>query len=156
MENTAIMTAEPVNGIVSMTDANGELVYQASCYSTIKPTKDTIKIIANAVNSAASLNAALEANDEAENGPKVFNVIGVITEPGIRKSRDANGVDVPCTNTTLVCKDGNAYFTQSEGIRKSADTLCKLGVFESGEAVALSVDSTKTANGNTIKSLRMI
>lgn len=150
MEDTAIMTAEPVNAIVSKVDANGEIVYQASNYSTIKPTKETIKIIANAANSAKSLNAAME------DGVDVFNVIGVMTEPGVRKSRDANGVDAPCTNTTLVCEDGNAYFTQSEGIRKSADTLCKLGVFESGEAVALSVDVIKTGSGNTIKSLRMI
>lgn len=150
-ENTAIMTAEPVNAIVDMTGANGEIVYQASNYSTIKPgTKETVKIIANAANSAKSLNAAME------DGIDVFNVIGIMTEPGVRKSRDANGVDTPCTNTTLVCEDGNAYFTQSEGIRKSADTLCKLGVFEYGEAVTLSVDVTKTGSGNTIKSLRMI
>ena len=150
MEPTDIMTAEPVNAIVSMADANGEVMYQASNYSTIKPTKETIKIIANAANSAKSLNAAME------DGVDVFNVIGIMTEPGVRKSRDANGVDTPCTNTTLVCADGNAYFTQSEGIRKSADTLCKLGVFETGEAVALSVDVAKTGSGNTIKSLRMI
>lgn len=149
-ENTEIMTAEPVNAIVSMADANGEVVYQASNYSTIKPTKETIKIIANAVNSAKSLNEAME------DGIDVFNVIGIMTEPGVRKSRDANGVDTPCTNTTLVCEDGNAYFTQSEGIRKSADTLCKLGVFKSGEAIALSVNVTKTGSGNTIKTLRMI
>ena len=150
-ENTAIMTAEPVNAIVGMADANGEIVYQASNYSTIKPgTKEAVKIIANAANSAKSLNAAME------DGIDVFNVIGIMTEPGVRKSRDANGVDMPCTNTTLVCEDGNAYFTQSEGIRKSADTLYKLGVFEYGEAVALSVDVTKTGSGNTIKSLRMI
>lgn len=150
-ENTAIMTAEPVNAIVAMTDANGEIVYQASNYSTIKPgTKEAVKIIANAANSAKSLNSAME------DGIDVFNVIGIMTEPGVRKSREANGVDMPCTNTTLVCEDGNAYFTQSEGIRKSADTLYKLGVFEYGEAVALSVDVTKTGSGNTIKSLRMI
>lgn len=149
-ENTEIMTAEPVNAIVGMVDANGEIAYRASNYSTIKPTKETIRIIANAANSAKSLNAAME------DGVNVFNVIGIMTEPGVRKSRDANGVDAPCTNTTLVCEDGNAYFTQSEGIRKSADTLCKLGVFNSGEAIALSVEVTKTGSGNTIKSLRMI
>ena len=151
MESNDIMVAEPVNAIVGMTDANGEIVYQASNYTTIKPgTKEAVKIIANAANSAKSLNAAME------DGIEVFNVIGIMTEPGVRKSRDANGVDMPCTNTTLVCEDGNAYFTQSEGIRKSADTLYKLGVFEYGEAVALSVDVTKTVSGNTIKSLRMI
>lgn len=150
MENTDIMTAEPVNAFVGVPDANGEIIYQASNYNTITPTKDTIKIIANAANSAKSLNAAIEG------GIDVFNVIGVMTEPGVRRSRDANVADAPCTNTTLVCEDGNAYFTQSEGIRKSVDTLCKLGVFASGEVVALSVDVTKTGSGNTIKSLRMI
>ena len=155
MESTEIMTAEPVNAIVSMADANGEVVYQASNYSTIKPTKETIKIIANAVTSAKSLNAAIEAI-EAEGKEAVFNVIGVMTEPGIRKARDAKSVDSPCTNTTLICEDGNAYFTQSEGIRKNVDALCKLGVFKSGKAVAFTVDVTKTGNGNTIKTLRMI
>lgn len=150
MESTEITIAEPANDIVSMADANGEVVYRASNYSTIKPTKETIKIIANAANSARSLNAAME------DGVDVFNVIGVMTAPGVRKSRDANGVDAPCTNTVLVCEDGNAYFTQSEGIRKSADLLYKLGVFDSGEAIALSVDVTNTRSGNTIKSLRMI
>ena len=151
MEDTDIVTAEPIRPIVNMTDVNGEIVYQASNYSTINPaTKEAVKIIANAINSAKSLNAAMEA------GVDVFNVIGIMTEPGIRKSRDANGVDAPCTNTTLVCEDGNAYFTQSEGIRKSADTLYKLGVFEPGEPVTLSVDTTKTRGDNTIKSLRMI
>lgn len=150
MENTEIMTAEPVNAIVNIPNADGEIAYRASNYSTIKPTKNTIKIIANAANSAKSLNAAME------DGIDVFNVIGIMAEPGVRRSRDANAPDMPCTNITLVCEDGNAYFTQSEGIRKSADTLCKLGVFESGEAVALSVDVTKTGSGNTIKSLRMI
>lgn len=150
MENTEIMISEPANDIVSMADANGEVVYRASNYSTIKPTKENIKIIANAVNTANSLNAAIE------DGVDVFNVIGIMTAPGVRKSRDANVADTPCTNTVLVCEDGKAYFTQSEGIRKSADLLCKLGVFDSGEAVALSVGETKSRSGNTIKSLRMI
>lgn len=150
MENTEIITAEPVNAIVSAVDANGEVVYQASNYSTIKPTKETLKIIANAINTAKSLNSAIES------GVDVFNVIGVMTTPGTRKSREANGEDKPCTNTTLVCEDGNAYFTQSEGIRKSVDALYKLGAFDSGEAVAFSVDVTETRSGNTIKSLRMI
>lgn len=150
MDENEIATDEPVNAIVNVTDSNGEICYQASNYSTIKVTKDTIKTVANAVNSAQSLNGAMEQ------GKNAFNVIGIITAPGVRKTRDANGVDVPCTNTMLVCEDGNAYFTQSEGIRKSADTLCKLGVFDAGESVALTVDVTKTGNGNTIKSLRMI
>lgn len=155
MESAEIMTVEPVNDIVSVGDANGEVVYQASKYNTIKVTGETVKIIANAVNSSKSLNEAIEAA-AAEDEKLVFNVIGAITAPGIRRARDANSVDTPCTNTVLVCEDGTAYFTQSEGIRKSVDTLRSLGVFESGEAVALSVVVTKTRSGNTIKSLRMI
>ena len=150
MENAEIITAAPVSDIVSVRDMNGEIAYQASNYNTIRPTKETIKLIANAANSAKSLNQAVV------DGIDVFNVIGVITKPGVRRSRDVNAPDTPCTNTTLVCDDGNAYFTQSEGIRKSADTLCSLGVFATGEAVALSVEEVKTGCGNTIKSLRMI
>lgn len=148
MENE-IMTAEPANAIVTCADANGE-IYNASNYSTITPTKDNVKIIANAVNTAKSL------NDAEESGKTEFAVIGIIAEPGIRRARDKGASDAPCTNTTLVCEDGTAYFTQSEGIRKSADVLVKLGVFEAGEAVALAVDSTKLPNGNTVKSLRML
>ncbi len=155
MESAEIMAVEPVNDIVSAVDANGEVAYQASKYNTIKVTRETVKIIANAVNSSKSLNDAVEAA-AAEGEKLVFNVIGVITEPGVRRAREANGVDKPCTNTVLVCEDGTAYFTQSEGIRKSVDTLRSLGVFESGEAVALSVGVDKTGSGNTIKSLRMI
>lgn len=147
MENTEIMAAEPVRSIVGAHNANDEVTYQASNYSTIRVTKENVKIIANAVNTSKSLNQVCKG------GSTVFNVIGIIAMPGVRKSRDANIPDTPCTNTMLVCDDGNAYFTQSEGIRKSADALRALGVFDSGETVALSVVETKTQNGNTVKSL---
>lgn len=149
MENTDLMTAEPVNAIVTVADANGE-IYNASNYSTITATKENAKIIANAVNTAKSL------SDAMKNGVSEIAVIGIITEPGVRRAREKGASDMPCTNTTLVCEDGNAYFTQSEGIRKSADTLLKLGIFASGETVRMSVDVTELPNGNTIKSLRLL
>lgn len=152
MENNEIITAEPVNQIVTVADANSE-IYQASSCSTLKPTGENVKVIANAVNTAKSLNASLDGEDGE---PRTFACIGVIMEPGIRRARDKGASDMPCTNTTLVCADGNAYFSQSEGIRKSADVLVKLGVFESGEPVELAVEVTNLSNGNTIKSLRMI
>lgn len=153
MENTEIMTAEPVNTLVTVADANGE-IYQASNRSTLKPTAENVKIIANAVNTAKSLNASLDYDEEGN--PVSFKCIGIIQEPGIRKAREKGACDMPCTNTTLVCEDGNAYFSQSEGIRKSADVLVKLGVFDAGEPVELTVEVTNLPNGNTIKSLRMI
>lgn len=123
-------------------------LYTPSKYSSINPIDAaTKKIVVNAMNNAESL-----ADHEGE----VINVIGVFTKPGIRRARDKNGVDMPCTNTTLVCEDGTAYFSQSEGVRNAADNFMSAGLFDEGGVVPMKLVSSVLPNKNTRKTLVLI
>lgn len=123
-------------------------LYTPASYSSIKTTDTaTKKLVVNAMNNAESL-----SDHEGE----TLNVIGVFTKPGIRRARDKNGVDTPCTNTTLVCEDGTAYFSQSEGVRNAADNFMAAGLFEEGEIVQMKLVSSKLPNGNTRKTLVLV
>lgn len=123
-------------------------LYTPSSYSSIKATDAaTKKLVVNAMNNAESL---------ADYADKVLNVIGVFTKPGIRRSRDKNGVDTPCTNTTFVCEDGTAYFSQSEGVRNAADNFMAAGLFDEGGIVPMKLVCSKLPNGNTRKTLVLV
>ena len=123
-------------------------LYTPSSYSSIKPTDTaTKKLVVNAMNNAESLSG---------HEGKTLNVIGVFTKPGIRRARDKNGVDMPCTNTTLVCEDGTAYFSQSEGVRNAADNFMAARLFDDGEIVSMKLVSFKLPNGNTRKTLVLV
>lgn len=123
-------------------------LYTPASYSSIKATDTaTKKLVVNAMNNADSL-----SDHEGE----TINVIGVFTKPGIRRARDKNGVDLPCTNTTLVCEDGTAYFSQSEGVRNAADNFMAAGLFDEGAIVPMKLVSSKLPNGNTRKTLVLV
>ena len=123
-------------------------LYTPSSYSSINPSDAaTKKLVVNAMNNAESL-----ADHEGE----ILNVIGVFTKPGIRRARDKNGVDAPCTNTTLVCEDGTAYFSQSEGVRNATDNFMAAGLFDEGEIVPMKLVSSKLPNNNTRKTLVLV
>ena len=123
-------------------------LYTPASYSSIKVTDTaTKKLVVNAMNNAESL-----ADHEGE----TLNVIGVFTKPGIRRARGKNGIDTPCTNTTLVCDDGTAYFSQSEGVRNAADNFMAAGLFEEGEIVPMKLVSSKLPNDNTRKTLVLV
>lgn len=123
-------------------------LYTPSSYSSIQATDTaTKKLVVNAMNNAKSL---------ADYEGKTLNVIGVFTKAGIRRARDKNGVDMPCTNITLVCEDGTAYFSQSEGVRNAADNFMAAGLFEEGEIVPMKLVSSKLPNGNTRKTLVLV
>lgn len=123
-------------------------LYTPSQYSSIKPSDaESRKLVVNAMNNAESL-----SDHEGE----TLEVIGVFTKPGIRRARDKNGVDTPCTNTTLVCEDGTAYFSQSEGVRNAADNFMAAGLFDEGEVVPMKLISSKLPNGNTRKTLVLV
>lgn len=139
-----------------MTNENTQLAPMDNCtdlyipanYSSIQATDTaTKKLIVNAMNNAESL-----ADYEGE----TLNVVGVFTKPGIRRARDKNGIDMPCTNTTLVCEDGSAYFSQSEGVRDAADNFMAADLFEEGEIVPMKLVSSKLPNGNTRKTLVLV
>lgn len=123
-------------------------LYTPASYSSIKATDTaTKKLVVNAMNNAESL---------AEYEGKTLNVIGVFTKPGVRRTRDKNGVDTPCTNTTLVCEDGTAYFSQSEGVRNAADNFMAAGLFDDGDIVPMKLVAYKLPNGNTRKTLVLV
>lgn len=123
-------------------------LYTPASYSSIQATDTaTKKLVVNAMNNAGSL-----SDHEGE----ILNVIGVFTKPGIRRARDKNGVDTPCTNTTLVCEDGTAYFSQSEGVRNASDNFMAAGLFDEGEVVPMKLVSSKLPNGNTRKTLVLV
>lgn len=133
-------------------NANAIEAYTPSEYSTLSiEDKETRKVALNALNDARSLNEVTEKDPD-----HVFEVIGVFTAPGIRRSRQQGQPDAPCTNTTLVTSDGSAYFTQSEGIRRCIDSFMASGVFDDGEPVALKIKSVKLPNGNTIKRVVLV
>lgn len=134
------------------TETTDLAAYTASEYSTLSVVdKETRKVALNALNDAQSLNEVTEKDPD-----HVFEVIGVFTAPGIRRSRQQGQPDAPCTNTTLVTSDGAAYFTQSEGIRRCIDSFMASGVFDDGEPVALKIKSVKLPNGNTIKRVVLV
>lgn len=123
-------------------------LYTPSQYSTLNATTvEAKKIAANAANSARSL-AQVEG--------QVLNVVGIITRPGVRRSRAQGVPDSPCTNTYLVCEDGTAYFSQSEGVRRSADTFMQMGLFDDGEVISMKLIANKMSNGNTFKTLELV
>lgn len=126
--------------------ATTQNAYAPSQVSTLQITDaETRKLVMNAANNAQSL---------ARQGDRVLDVVGIIMRPGILRGR--NGMpDQACTDTTLVCADGSAYLTKSEGIRRAADNLIMSGVFDNGEIVPMHVNSYESDNGNTIKTLAL-
>lgn len=120
-------------------------LYTPSQYSSFQsPDTATKKMIVNAINSAESL---------AQHEGETLEVVGVFTKPGVRRSRVKGQTDQPCTNTTLVCADGSAYFSQSEGVRNAADSFMAAGLFEDGEIIRMHLESRTLPNGNTRKTL---
>lgn len=126
----------------------GTELYTPSSHTTLQATDtETRKTIVNAMNNAESL-----SKHEGE----VLDVIGLFTKPGIRRARDKNQQDMPCTNTTLVCADGTAYFSQSEGVRNAADNFIAADLFADGEIIPMKLVSSELPNGNTRKTLVLV
>lgn len=131
---------------------NSIAAYTPSEYSTLAVgTKEAKKVALNAMNDAKSLNEVTSTDPD-----HVFSVIGAFCAPGVRRARRAGDQATPCTNTTLVCEDGTAYFTQSEGIRRCVDSYVAAGIFEDGEPVRMKVVSKSVQGGNTIKNLVLV
>lgn len=111
--------------------------------STVEGKKATV----NALNNAMSLN---DYNDTP------LTIVDIITSPGVRKGRNGRP-DTPCQNTYLIDVEGRAYFTQSDGIARSANAiLAMFDVAEIHSGIPMKVSTAKLANGNTIKSLELL
>lgn len=135
-----------------MEDNNQQSTALATTQNAYAPSQVSTLQIVDAETRKLVMNAANNAQSLARQGDRVLDVVGIIMRPGILRGR--NGMpDQACTDTTLVCADGSAYLTKSEGIRRAADNLIMSGVFDSGEIVPMHVNSYESDNGNTIKTL---
>lgn len=137
--NTEIMPAVNMDMIMS---SNGNMI------NTMNLATNEGKInTLNAINNAMSLKDAKDT---------VLDVCDCITMPGTRKGR--NGMpDADCQNTYLIDTEGNAWFTQSDGIARSVKMIAMMfpdfGKGMDDKCLHLRVESKEIANGNTIKTL---
>ena len=134
--------------IIKHEETNQIAEYTPSNYSTIDLEAVEKKVIANAATNAMSL------SETFPNG-EVFEALGFMMVPGVRRARRIDESDKPCTDTTIVLADGSAVFTKSEGIRRALDKFAALGIFD-GEPVKMRVIERTIAGGNTMKTLELV
>lgn len=133
--------------IMKATDSTD--LYIPSNYSSIsdtEPTQEQRVMVANALNNAESL---------AEHEDEVLEVIACMTKPGVRRARQKGDSNHPCTDSILICADGSAYFSKSEGVRKALDNFMACGIF-TGEVVKMKMQSKRIQGGNTMKTLVLV
>lgn len=138
-ENTELAPAVNLDQVMSK---NGAFI------NTMNMTTTEGKITTiNALNNAISLK---EAKDT------VLDVCDCITMPGTRKGRGGMP-DTECQNTYLIDTNGNAWFTQSDGIARSVRMIAMMfpdfGKSTTDACLHVRVDERELANGNTIKNL---
>lgn len=136
-ENTAITTEDTFNQAASMT------IYNSTFNQDDKAGK--IQVI-NAFNDAVSLN---------DHMGEVIQLANVIQTSGVRKGR--NGMpDTECVNTYLVDADGQAYFSQSDGVAKSVNMIVQAFDDLATDPLAVACTAQELANGNTIKRITIV
>lgn len=100
------------------------------------------RAIVNARNNALSLNGC---------GAKPLTVIGAYIAPGVRSQ---NGQK--CANVYLFGKDGNTYFSQSQGIYRSVlDIYDMFPDFNAPDGIIVAVKQTPLGGGRSTKSLEI-
>lgn len=138
-ENTDIMPTVSVDDVIA---ANGYI-------NSVDMNSVEGKIaVANAVNNASSL--------KTKTG--VMEIVDCITLPGVRVGRN-NMPDTPCTNVYLIDKNGDAWFSQSDGIARSVRLIASLfpdfGKSLPDGALKVRVVEQELPNGNTLKTLAL-
>lgn len=132
------------------TDANGDI--RNAIVNTVTASPDDIRsalIVANAINDAYSLNDAVAPDT-------TLFVTDIIVVPVTRT--DDSGNKVSAEGTYLVCADGNAYYSQSAGIARSAKLIAAVTSYRLGKDspdgyIPVKV-CVKQTNGRTYKTLR--
>ena len=100
------------------------------------------RAIVNARNSALSLNGR---------GAEPLTVIGAYIAPGVRSQTGQK-----CTNVYLFGKDGNTYFSQSQGIYRSVlDIYDMFPDFNAPDGITVAVKQTPLGGGRCTKSLEI-
>ena len=100
------------------------------------------RAIVNARNSALSLNGR---------GEEPLAVIGVYIAPGVRSQTGQK-----CANVYLFGKDGQTYFSQSQGIYRSVlDIYDMFPDFNAPDGITVAVKQTPLGGGRSTKSLEI-
>jgi hypothetical protein len=100
------------------------------------------RAIVNARNNALSLNG---------HGAEPLTVIGVYIAPGVRSQTGQK-----CANVYLFGKDGNTYFSQSQGIYRSVlDIYDMFPDFNAPDGITVAVKQTPLGGGRSTKSLEL-
>lgn len=100
------------------------------------------RAIVNARNNALSLNGR---------GAEPLTVVGVYITPGIRSQTGQK-----CANVYLFGKDGNTYFSQSQGIYRSVlDIYDMFPDFNAPDGITVVVKQTPLNGGHFTKSLEI-
>lgn len=101
------------------------------------------RAIVNARNSAVSLNGR---------GAEPLTVVGVYIAPGVRSQTGQK-----CANVYLFGKDGNTYFSQSQGIYRSVlDIHDVFPDFNAPDGITVVVKQTPLGGGRFTKSLEIV
>lgn len=135
------------NNNLATTDSNDFAIPEGFICTLDIDTIDGKMQLATALNGAVSMSELVDVP---------LNVTDIVTTQGTR----ARTGEI-CTNTYLICDDGNVYFSQSDGVARSIKILTALftdkntGEFLNPveQGVAFMVKETKLNNGNTLKSV---
>lgn len=129
------------DAIVNETAQNTADTYRYIC-TMDNSTFEGKRAIVNARNSALSLNAR---------GAEPLTVIGVYIAPGVRSQTGQK-----CANVYLFGKDGNTYFSQSQGIYRSVlDIYDMFPDFNAPDGITVVVKQTSLSGGRSTKSLEI-
>lgn len=100
------------------------------------------RAIVNARNSALSLNGR---------GAEPLTIVGAYIAPGMRSQTGQK-----CANVYLFGKDGNTYFSQSQGIYRSVLDICDIFPdFNAPDGITVAVKQTPLGGGRFTKSLEI-
>lgn len=137
---------EQMNDTIANETANETAQNIAESYRYICTMDDSTfegkRAIVNARNNALSLNG---------HGAAPLTVVGVYIAPGVRSQTGQK-----CANVYLFGKDGNTYFSQSQGIYRSVlDIYDMFPDFNAPDGITVAVKQTSLAGGRSTKSLEI-
>lgn len=132
---------EQMNDTVNETAQNTADNYRYIC-TMDDSTFEGKRAIVNARNSAVSLNGC---------GAEPLTVIGAYIAPGVRSQTGQK-----CANVYLFGKDGETYFSQSQGIYRSVlDIYDVFPDFNAPDGITVVVKQTALSGGRFTKSLEI-
>lgn len=137
---------EPMNDTTANETANETAQNIADNYRYIctmdNSTFEGKRAIVNARNSALSLNGR---------GAESLTIVGAYIAPGVRSQTGQK-----CANVYLFGKDGNTYFSQSQGIYRSVlDIYDMFPDFNAPDGITVAVKQTPLGGGRSTKSLEI-